>query len=387
MRAVLLALVAHVAACGFPHGALDTDAGGTGSDAHRPDGPPGCVSFASQLDTCTLSGEGDLTLTGTNTYDTTMGRLLAGTTPVTITRMQIQGKAGPIELLVVHDFTITKNARLKAIGMHPLGILAYGTITLEDGAVLDASAGGGGARTSCSAGALVGSTNDGGAGGGGGGGFGGVGGTGGNGDADGTTPAAGGTGGVAVAKPAGPIGGCPGAKGGNGADPGGSAGPAGGALYLVAKTRIDLAINAAINVGGGGGQGGRISSFSFGDAGGGGGGSGGMILIESAIVRSDGVLAANGGGGGEASGDGDSGNSGTTGFASVSAAPGGSGNSGSGTDGGAGGALGMPNGVSVATIDNGGGGGGGGGVGYIVIASPSAVLSAASPTPIITATF
>jgi hypothetical protein len=383
--ALLLALVA---GCGFEHGALGTDAGaGSGSaDARGPDGPPGCVSFASQLDTCTLTGEGDLTLSGTNTYDTTTGRLLADTTPVAITRMQIQGDAGPIELLVVHDFHITANARLKAIGMQPLGILAYGTITLDTGAIIDASAGGAGARTSCSAGAIMGGANDGGAGGGGGGGFGGAGGTGGNGDADGT-PTAGGTGGVAVAKPAGPLGGCPGAKGGDGADSGGNAGSAGGGLYLVARTRIDIAQSAAITVGGGGGQGGRVGSFSYGDAGGGGGGSGGMIWIESVIVRSDGTLAANGGGGGEASGNGDSGNGGTTGFASVSSAPGGSGNSSSGSDGGAGGALGMPNGVSVTGIQDGGGGGGGGGVGYIAIVSPSAVVTTASPTPIISATF
>jgi beta-lactamase regulating signal transducer with metallopeptidase domain len=63
------------------------------------------------------------------------------------------------------------------------------------------------------------------------------------------------------------------------------------------------------------------------------------------------------------------------------------GNSARGPGGGCGGALGHPNGASVANIEGGGGGGGGGGVGYMVSASPSAVVPTASPTPIITPSF
>lgn len=374
-----LFLAATCAACSFEHGkSLDT-----GVDAMpEPDGPPACVSFSSQFDTCMLEpSTDDLTLTGQNTYDTTMGKLTAGSTPVAITRMQMTGKAGPVEVLLVHNFGMMANAKLRATGDVPLAILAFGTITIDAGALIDVSAGGAGAHMSCSGGAIAGMPNNGGGSGGGGGAFAAAGGAGGKGDSDGAmTP--GGVGGTATAStPLGPLGGCPGARGGDGDDDGGAGGLAGGAIYLVAAERIELAPGAGINAGGGGGAGGQQSGLDDGDAGGGGGGSGGMILIESPIVRVAGTLAANGGGGGEASGNGDSGDAGDTGGLATSAAAGGSGGSPTGTDGGGGGAQASPGGAPVTVIDKGGGGGGGGSVGYIMIQSADAMIAIASPNP------
>jgi hypothetical protein len=373
-------VAASLSGCSFEHGvAPDRPDASVEIDSGM-----SCTSFSSQLDTCALSPATDnVTLTGQNTYDTTTGTLMAGTTPVPITRMQVMGKAGPIELLLVNDFHMTANSGLRAVGDLPLAILAFNMIAIDGSAILDLSAGGAGARSTCTGGAIDGMPDDGGGGGGGGGGFAAAGGNGGNGDQDGPPPTPGGPGGTAEAvTPQGPLGGCPGARGGNGDDNGGSGGAAGGAIYLVAAARIDLAPGAGINAGGGGGRGGAKTGINNGDAGGGGGGSGGMIMIESPIVRSAGALAANGGGGGEASGGGGSGNPGEPGALALGAAHGGNGSSTSGTDGGDGGAQASALGASVTVLDEGGGGGGGGGVGYIFIKSGDAVISLVSPTPI-----
>jgi hypothetical protein len=377
MRAWLLLTLA---ACSFQHGTVPDVEVDAMPDL---DAPPTCVSFSSQFDTCGLApNDMDLTLTGKNTYNTSTGTLLAGTTTVTVMRMQLAGKAGPVEVVLVRDFHMTANSALRATGSMPLAVLAFGSITIDGGAAIDVSAGGAGARTTCPGGAINGMARTDGAGGGGGGGFAAVGGDGGNGDMDGATPAPGGPGGAALTSaPLGPIGGCPGAKGGDGEDGGGAGGTAGGAIYLVAANRIDIAPGASVHAGGGGGAGGAISTFSSGDGGGGGGGSGGMILIESAIVRSAGSLAANGGAGGEASGNGDSGNGGAPGGVTAAAAMGGGGNSATGTDGGNGGALASPPGASVMGIQAGGGGGGGGSVGFIFVQSDDAMVMFSSPNP------
>lgn len=362
-------LLCGLAACSFRHGELSANGAIDTSS---------CQSFSSQLDTCAFAGISDFTLTGKTTYDTTQGVL---TPSVAITRMSLVGKAGPIEVIFARNVRITAGAALRATGALPLAIVAYGAITIETGALIDVSAGGAGARTMCASGAIAGASNSDGAGGGGGGGFGGTGGDGGNGDSDGASQAPGGIGGFAVARPAGPLGGCPGAHGGSGSDPGGEGGAGGGAIYLVAAAGIEIAASAGIHAGGGGGIGGDQSGSDNGDAGGGGGGSGGMIMIEAPTVRSTGVLAANGGGGGEASGNREAGEDGDPGALATTAANGGSGDSPTGTDGGDGGAQLGPNGAPVVTVQAGGGGGGGGGVGFIVIASPDAMIATASPSP------
>ena len=382
MRVWLLSML--LAACSFDHGQVAPDGGTTAFGDADADGQVACVSFSSQFDTCALApSDTDLTLTGAYRYDTDAGTLALDDASVPVTRMQLMGKAGLVEVVLVRDLRMTANSTLRATGALPLAFVAYGAITIEGSASIDVSAGGAGARAACDGGAIGGTPRDGGAGGGGGGGFAAAGGDGGNGDSDGSSPAPGGTGGVtAAATPLGPLGGCPGADGGEGADDCGERGEAGGAIYLAAAQRIELASGASISAGGGGGIGGDAEGGSFGDAGGGGGGSGGMILLESRIVHSLGVLAANGGGGGEASGDGDAGTSGMPGALGAAAAPGGAGNSPTGTDGGAGGALAAPGGLSVTTSDKGGGGGGGGGVGYIIVLSADPMIALASPDPI-----
>src|SRR6266536_296459 len=134
MRAwFLLCLLA--AACSFEHGSVAGDA------AMAPDGDDArgtCTTFSSQLDTCALApSDMDLTLSGDNTYDTTLGTLLAGTSPVTVTHMKMMGKAGPIDVVRVHDLHLTSNAKLRATGSVPLAIVAYGTITLDMNALID----------------------------------------------------------------------------------------------------------------------------------------------------------------------------------------------------------------------------------------------------------
>jgi hypothetical protein len=366
-----------LAACSFEHGEVPIP---VDSPPIVDESPPGCMSFSSQLDTCAFERPTlDSMISGAASYNTDTGVLTSGESTVDMTHMTVQGNAGPMDAVFVRDVRFMANTKLRVTGSLPLAIIAYGTVTLEQATLIDATDGGAGARATCPNSAIAGRPDGGGAGGGGGGGFGGAGGTGGTGNSDGTA-IAGGTGGEPIDQPPGPLGGCPGSAGGTGDDPGGAAGKGGGAIYIAAETKIEIAASAGINAGGGGGGGGhKDGTFSDGDAGGGGGGSGGMIMLESPVVRSMGTLAANGGGGGEASGNSSSGKGGEAGKLATTPAAGGGGNSSSGTDGGAGGAKGAPNGMPVTSSQAGGGGGGGGGAGFVVVLSADPTVATTSP--------
>jgi hypothetical protein len=357
-------------ACSFRMNAAGTDASdGTTIDALA-------CQFSSQTDTCALGmPQNDLVLSGSNSYDTDTGMLNGMAAP----HMRLTGKEGPFDALLVRDFHMTLGATLRATGSLPLGVIAFDQIILDGNTRIDVGVGGAGARTTCDNGAVAGTDNGGGASGGGGGGFGANGGGGGAGDSDGS-PKAGGAGGMAAPLPKGPLGGCPGAAGGAGDVDGGAGGLAGGAVYLVAKHQVTIAGSAGIQAGGGGGGGGGVGGglFDNGDTGGGGGGAGGMIFLEAAMIRSTGILAANGGGGGEASGNGESGNAGADAALGSTPAAGGRGGSSSGTDGGNGGA-GTGAAQAVTATSSGGGGGGGGSVGFVIVVSPDAQVSASSP--------
>jgi hypothetical protein len=371
MKYLVLVLVA---ACSFrTHEGASSDAGG---DAPPPIDAIDC-QFSSQTDTCALDDPGsELTLSGSNSYDTDTG-LLNGNPAH---HMQLMGQAGPFDAIIVHDLHMTLGASLRATGSLPLGIIAFGTITIDATTLIDVGTGGAGARGSCDNGAVVGQDDGGGAAGGGGGGFGAQGGRGGDGDGDGNGSTGGAGGAAAAMSPPGPLGGCPGAHGGRGDVDGGAGGAGGGAIYLVAKQQITMASSAGIQAGGGGGGPGLVGGgpFDNGDTGGGGGGAGGMIFLEAPVVHALGVLGANGGGGGEASGNGEEGMQGGDAVLGLAAAAGGHGMSSTGTDGGNGGA-GTGAAQSVTQVQSGGGGGGGGSVGYVIVRSPDMQLGTASP--------
>lgn len=378
--------VACFAACGFttpvPIGEPEPPA----DDQPPPPPPPGpCTTFATQFDTCRIAFGGNLDLAGQLFYSTTTHVLTDDRgRPRDVASITLVGQTGEIDAIFARDVRLTAHSRLRAVGMRPFAIVASGSITLEDGAVLDVSGGGAGAQAMCDGGPAIGEDDGGGAAGGGGGGFGADGGTGGNGNSDSLIrESVGGAKGHALAAmPAGPRGGCPGAPGGRGNDPGGLAGPGGGAVYLVAADRIDLAAAAVITAGGGGGGGGGQSRSNNGDAGGGGGGSGGMILLEAPHISGPGAaIAANGGGGGEGSGSRQSGNPGSIGSTTASRTNGGADRSTDGANGGTGGAQADRTGETVTLVQRGGGGGGGGGAGFVHIVSPDAQLGMVSPQP------
>ena len=373
MRGVLA--LALTAGCGFTTGeAPGDDQSGSNGGTVKPDA---CTSFSQQLDTCAGSGA-DLTLSGMNVFNTDTGILAAEAGAVMTTSALVTTTTNAVEVraLYVGSLTLAANAKLTATGTRPLAIVAHGKVYLLQGAMLDVSAGGAGARTACPGGATKGADDTLGAAGGGGGGFGAVGGLGGNGNGD-DGPSIGGNYGIASPLPTGPIGGCAGAVGGTGGDAGGDPGLGGGAIYIVSASEIELLGGAAISAGGGGGGGGKKINSQYGDAGGAGGGSGGMILLEAPKVRSAGALAANGGGGGEGSGNGTAGKPGAPGTLDSVRAAGGSGGTPTGTDGGRGGAGSMIAGEPPGNPDDGGAGGGGGGVGFVRIVSPDKMLGAA----------
>ncbi|HSN25930.1 MAG TPA: hypothetical protein VLT45_06575, partial [Kofleriaceae bacterium] len=322
-------LLVLVAGCSFSAAGAPSPDGAAGAD-----GPEVCHTFSTQLDTCALgTPTNDLTLSGSNTYDTDTGLLNGLDAP----HMGFNGQAGPIDALIARDVHFTLGAALRATGSKPLAIIAVGSITLDGNTLIDVANGGAGARTDCPNGAGSGEDNGGGAGGGGGGGFGAMGGRGGDGNSDGTQ-SMGGSAGSAADQPPGPLGGCPGGHGGFGDHAGGEGGLGGGALLLAAKVSITLATSAVVDAGGGGGGGGDAGgTFNNGDAGGGGGGAGGMLMLESPMIRAAGALVANGGGGGEGGDNNDTGTFGADGHVTdTNAAQGGGGaanNGGGGGDG------------------------------------------------------
>ncbi len=380
--ATRLVLSAAIAGCNFTRAESSSgqvDAPPNATDGSRPiDAVPidGCVSFSTLLDTCAAGAGADLTLSSSAKLDTESGALVTtdGTTEI-VDAQPIAIGGVSVEVLVVHDLTLAPSVTLGATGARPFAIVASGSVTLQDNALIEVGDGGAGAPATCSV-DIDGADNGGGGGGGGGGGAGAAGGGGGAGNSDGS-PGAGGMPGPSFAFPLAPVGGCPGGHGGMGTDPGGVGGLGGGGIYIVAAESISImGTTGGIDAGGAGGNGGMQSPGKYGDAGGGGGGAGGSIILESPVISSSGWLAANGGGGGEASGGDHIGNDGHNGELSMTAAPGGTGSGSSGTDGGAGGTRSNPGGTTVTATTPGGGGGGGGGVGFVVIKSANAQLGA-----------
>jgi hypothetical protein len=360
--------------CSFEHGQsngtrLDS---GMSIDAPEIDGPPGCKSFSTHVDTCTQLIAGDpLTLSGANTYDTDELVLTTSNGKVTLPTRVITTSDGAIVVAFVSTLTLSAGATLRVDGNdtdRPLGIVATGAIVIEG--AIDVSSNGAGARDDAQCGTSVGisgADDNGGGSGGGGGAFAGAGGNGGDGDND-TGTSNGGLGGTARARPTHILGGCDGGPGGDGsANSKAEAGDGGGAIFLASADSI--LISGTINAGGGGGKGGAGNG-----GGGGGGGSGGMIVLESPKITITGKLAANGGGGGEGA-DGSDGEPGNPGGLTTMRAGGGAGGAGEGGDGGSGGAVTNPSGTTATQFKKGGGGGGGGGAGFIGIGGSSLVTS------------
>ena len=293
-------------------------------------------------------------------------------------------------IIVAGSISIAAVAELRATGDRPLILFSWTNInvagSIDVGSGIDAVIGAGANSDDCDE-AEAGEQDDDGGGGGGGGGFGGSGGDGADGRRGENTGGSGGDGGAAVKDP-GFRGGCAGADGGDGAMPlGGAGGSSGGAVYLLARKKLQIS-GAVLSGGqGGGGAQGQRSA-------GAGGGSGGMIGLEAEQIGllASTVIAANGGGGG---GGGNNNNPvgsilpGQSGQASGDAALGGDGEeSGPGEDesgdGGDGGALAEPNGQDGFMCDR-GGGGGGGGAGFITVRtltfSPNGAIVSPAVTP------
>lgn len=359
--------------CSFDHGRIVGNDANAATDSTPIDGPPGCVTFSTHIDTCTQLMPGEpIALTGMNSYDTDELVLTTPSGPLVLPTRIITTPSGNIVVAFVSTFSLAANATLRVDGNgmdRPLGIVATGAITI-DGAI-DVSKNGAGARDDAQCGAQVGvsgADDNGGASGGGGGAFAGAGGGGGNGDNDNGTSLGGAAGAAIATRPMHVRGGCDGGPGGDGfAGNGGAAGDGGGAIFLASDVSITIA--GSINAGGGGGSSGPSNG------GGGGGGSGGMIVLESKMVSISGAIAANGGGGGEGGDGATRGNPGTSGGLSATRAAGGSDGAPDGADGGGGGAGATVAGVTPTQFRKGGGGGGGGGAGFIAI-GPSAPVTA-----------
>ncbi len=373
MRAAVLGLVVVGGGCGFSASTGNAPGDGTRLDASDDGG--GCASYSLLFDSCTQppGGTTEMTLAGTNSYNTTTHVLTTPTGTQMPMHLVIEGGAGPVDIVFVSSFTLAEGATFRALGERAFMIAASGLVQIDG--TLESIGPGAGSRTDAVCLTSTGSkgiNNTGGGGGGGGGGFQGKGGDGSKGDDDGNQ-VSGGVGGVMIARPAGPTGGCDGGAGGAANGGSGSGGDGGGAVVISSGTSIEISATGKLNVGGGGGRPGGGSG-----RGAGGGGSGGMILLESASVKVRGVLAANGGGGGEGN---TTGNPGSPGLASADPAPGGIDGDGNGGDGAFGSAGAAVAGITSNDAQNGGGGGGGGGAGYIAIRCPLPVTTSSTISP------
>jgi hypothetical protein len=370
--------------CSFDHGQVNgarVDGDVISVDSPLIDGPPGCHSFTTHIDTCTQLMPGSpLILTGANTYDTDDLTLSAGGIDVVLPSSVIVTPTGSYVVVFVSTFTLSAGATLRVKGSdmdRPLGIVATGAVTI-DGAI-DLSNNGAGARDDIACGPLVGTAgvdDDGGASGGGGGAVAGGGANGGTAPNDtGNSSCA--NGGCANETRRTKLnGGCDGGAGGDGdTDASGGGGDGGGAMYIASAVSITINSTGSINAGGGGGAGGKGNG-----GGGGGGGSGGMIVLESPTVTIAGKVAANGGGGGEGA-DGADGAPGALGALSAMRADGGKGLAPEGADGGDGGAGANAAGTAPGQVKKGGGGGGGGGVGFIAIGGSTPVTTGSVISP------
>lgn len=306
----------------------------------------------------------------TNAFDITPGNTL--TIDPTQATLCLRETIAGVETCVIPAKDVSIAGTLRVVGPYPVVLAVFGRITVNG--TLDVSssttAGAGSVSTGCG---NVGSTTAlAGGGGGGGGSFGTGGAQGGNGGSS--------TGGGSP----GPIqftvalrGGCSGGAGGSGSDgPAGTGGLGGGAVYIAAKTSIDVqgTINASGGAGGGGGK----------RAGGGGGGSGGLIGFDAPTVTlgASAAIFANGGGGGEGGDSGTVGDAGAVSAGPLDRAAGGD----SATKGGAGGEGSLAentgtSGLNAEETSSGGGGGGGGGGMILIYAETLSNQGLLSPPP------
>lgn len=272
---------------------------------------------------------------------------------------------------VIAGSSVTIDHPVDVTGSRPLVIVS--STTMEVTAKLDAASHRGGTTGPGANGAMcpvlaAAATEDGGAGGS----FGGRGGAGGD-SGSGGSPAAG------PVVPTALRGGC---AGGNAhavfVGGGAKAGAGGGAVYLIARTSIDITASAVIDASGAGGDG---ASISNGGGGGGGGGSGGLVGLDAPAITIAGAVFANGGGGGGGSRAGNgSATNGEDPQMPLMAARGGSPGCGPCGRGGDGSVGTMRTGIDGSSTIN-SGGGGGGGAGVILIVPLQAVGGTLSPPP------
>lgn len=265
-------------------------------------------------------------------------------------------------VIAASTIEIQSGAKVRAIGAKPIVFAATGDIIVVG--IIDAGSRGNAIGAGANAaGCLVGTnaTEGNSSGGGYGGSYGGRGGNG-----EGNDGGAGGISPGAASDPAVLRGGCPGGPGGPIGGTLAAGGAGGGAMALLSRTKIQLAVGGALNASGAGGRVGELVR-----QGSGGGGSGGMIVLDApTIIATGAYIYANGGGGGEGNDLVTVGVAGKEAPSPSTPAAGGAGTS-AGGDGGAG-SLGGNGGVPPmnASSANAGGGGGGGGTGVIVTNVP-----------------
>jgi len=117
--------------CGFsstqttPIDSATPDAPEDAAVVDAPDAPrsDGCVTFSTQVDTCTLAFGGDLSVTQGATYNTDTHELLVGGAPVSITRVTLSANGGSMDAILVHDITLATGVVLRATGTQSTGAL------------------------------------------------------------------------------------------------------------------------------------------------------------------------------------------------------------------------------------------------------------------------
>src|SRR5262245_62117196 len=113
------------AGCGFGPGTPET-ANDAGVDVGT-----NCTSFATKVDTCQLSFEGEFAVDGMAPYDTDSHMLIVGTSTMTRMSKSTTIEGDPVDVISARNIRIAAHGSLRVTGSRALVLIANDTLVIE----------------------------------------------------------------------------------------------------------------------------------------------------------------------------------------------------------------------------------------------------------------